>query len=144
MSDAVPSSAPRPYVGSGRNGLITAEEARSLLDQQARSGLSLQAFARSLGIRPQRLSWWKSEFAGKHAPRARRPSPADAAAPRFLPVVVPGDSSPTRRTAPSAAVIAAAPARYELLVGDALTLRIPQDFRDDALARIVRVLREAT
>ena len=144
MSDAIHSSAPRPYVGSGRNGLITAEEARSLLDQQARSGLSLQAFARSLGIRPQRLSWWKSEFAGKHAPRARRPSPADATAPRFLPVVVPGDSSPTRRTAPSAAVIAAAPARYELLVGDALTLRIPQDFRDDALARIVRVLREAT
>ena len=84
MSDAIPSSAPRPYVGSGRNGLITAEEARSLLDQQARSGLSLQAFARSLGIRPQRLSWWKSEFAGKHAPRARRPSPADAAAPRWL------------------------------------------------------------
>jgi hypothetical protein len=29
-------------------------------------------------------------------------------------------------------------------LGRDLTLRIPHDFRDDALARIVRVLREAT
>ena len=38
MSDAAPSSAPRPYVGSGRNGLITEDEARALLDEQAPAG----------------------------------------------------------------------------------------------------------
>ena len=53
-------------------------------------------------------------------------------------------ASPARRTAPSAAVDHAAHALYELDLGRGLTLRIPHDFRDDALARIVRVLREAT
>ena len=66
MSDAAPPPAPRPYVGSGRNGLITEGDARALLDEQARSGMTLQAFAIARGLEPQRLSWWKSKFAGKH------------------------------------------------------------------------------
>lgn len=148
MSDAVPS--PRPYVGSGRNGLITEDEARALLDEQARSGMTLQDFAIARGLKPQRLSWWKSKFHGKRERRPARPRPATRAVAtatptqRFVPVFVQGAASPTRRTATSAAVARAPTAPYELDLGHALTLRIPHDFRDDALARIVRVLREAT
>ena len=147
MSDAASSPAPRPYVGSGRNGLITEDEARSLLDEQARSGMTLQDFAVARGLKPQRLSWWKSKFTGKHRPRpprSRTRTASPTAAPRFVPVVVQGATSPTRRTVPSAAVVHPAHAPYELDLGRDLTLRIPHDFRDDALARIVRVLREAT
>lgn len=151
MSDAAPSPAPHPYVGSGRNGLITEDDARALLDEQAHSGMTLQAFAIAHGLKPQRLSWWKSKFAGKHDRRPTRTRAATRAtatttttAQRFVPVVVHGDATPTRRTAPSAAVVHDPRAAYELDLGDALTLRIPHDFRDDALARIVRVLRGAT
>ena len=151
MSDAAPSPAPRRYVGSGRNGLITEDDARALLDEQARSGMTLQAFAVARGLKPQRLSWWKSKFAGKHDRRpartraaTRAAAPATTTAQRFVPLVVHGATTPTRKTAPSAAVVQTPRAAYELDLGAALTLRIPHDFRDDALARIVRVLREAT
>jgi hypothetical protein len=147
MSDAPPSPSPRPYVGSGRNGLITEDEARSLLEEHARSGLTLRDFAASRGLNPQRLDWWRAKFAGKHRPRPRRSRSqptGPAAPPRFVPLVVARDASPTRRTAPSAGVVHAAPAPYVLDLGRDLTLCIPHDFRDDALARIVRVLREAT
>ena len=150
MSDAPSSPSPRPYVGRGPNGLITEDEARSLLEEHARSGMSLRDFAISRGLNPPRLDWWRAKFAGKHRPRPPRsrskstgPS-GPTAPPRFVPVVVARDATPARRTAPPAAVDHAAHALYELDLGRGLTLRIPHDFRDDALARIVRVLREAT
>jgi len=37
--------------------------ARAVLEEAARSGLSLRAFALREGIRPRRLYWWKKELA---------------------------------------------------------------------------------
>jgi len=148
MPNAAPSPAPRPYVGSGRNGLITEDDARALLEEQTRSGMTLRDFAHSRGLKPQRLSWWKSKFAGKHDRNAAGPrttaDPRTSAAPRFVPVVLRDAATPTRRTAPSAAVVHSPVGAYVLDLGRDVSLRIPHDFRDDALARIVRVLREAT
>ena len=146
MSDAAPSSSPHPFLGSGPNGTLTEVDARTLLDEQAHSGLSFQHFAFARGLSPQRLSWWKSKFEGKHPPRAaRRPrgkKPRPAASPRFIPVFA--NTAPlTRGAAPTAAIVPAARSAYELALGGALTLRIPHDFADDTLARIVRVLQEA-
>ena len=147
MSDAASSSSPHPFVGSGPNGTLTEVDARTLLDEQAHSGLSFQHFAFARGLSPQRLSWWKSKFEGKHPPRAaRRPrgkKPRPAASPRFVPVVAAGTAPLTRRTAPTAAIVPTARGAYELALGGALTLRIPHDFADDTLARIVRVLQGA-
>ena len=141
MSDAASSSSPHPFVGSGPNGTLTEIDARTLLDEQAHSGLSFQHFAFARGLSPQRLSWWKSKFEGKHPPRAaRRPrgkKPRPAASPRFIPVVAAATAPLTRRIVP------AVRSAYELALGGALTLRIPHDFADDTLARIVRVLQGA-
>jgi len=48
------------------HGQLTEVEARGVLDAWKKSGLGLEEFARSRGIVPQRLHWWKK----KHAPDA--------------------------------------------------------------------------
>ena len=142
-SDAAARS-PTPFVGSGVKGQMTERDARALLEEFARSGMSLRAFSSARGFNGARLGWWKAKLAGKHGPR--RPKPAGARAkhrettPRFVPVVV-AETSSADRAAPRATVAPSMGTTYELAVGDALTLRIPHDFHDDALARIVRVLR---
>ena len=147
MSDDASAPKPAPFVGSGPNGLITEAEARALLDEQERSGMTMVQFARSKGFKPQRLEWWKSKFVGKKQPRSARTSRASAAThaatPRFVPVLIHQGVSVSHKTAPTAAVVPAPRDAYELALGAALTLRIPHDFHDDTLARIVRVLREA-
>jgi hypothetical protein len=145
---------PDATTANGRSGAarsralhLTETEARALLDEQARSGLSFADFARSRSLSRQRLGWWKAKLAGRRVDRSEHPRSGRGAPhtpPRFVPVVLQGAASTTRRTAPSAALVHAPHAPYELDLGNALTLRIPHDFRDDALARIVRVLREAT
>lgn len=136
---------PAPFVGSGPNGQMTETEARALLDELALSGETLHDFSVAHGFNSQRLSWWKSKFAGKHPPCAAQRSSARSkrvvATPRFVPVVV-AEPSATRTVAPTAAIVPAGRAAYELALGDAFTLRIPHDFHEDSLARIVRVLRE--
>lgn len=144
MSDTASSTTPSAFLGSGRGGTLTEAEARALLDEQARSGLSFTEFARARRLSPQRLSWWKARFSGKHvdrsahATRGKRPPTA----PRFVPVVATG-TLPTHRTSPSAAVVPATRGVYELALPGAVTLRIPHDFHDESLARVLRVLREA-
>ena len=145
MADDTPTPSPTPFVGSGLHGQMTEADARALLDELARRGGTLRDFARARGFAPQRLSWWKSRFAGKHPPRASQPPRSKRSrsvpAPRFVPLVVDAPSI-TRRTAPSAAVVPEPRGSYELAFGGSLTLRIPHDFHEDSLARIVRVLRE--
>ncbi len=137
-----PSSPPARFVGSGPGGLITETEARALLDELAGSGMTLRDFARSKGFKPQRLDWWRAKFAGKHKHRSRTKTPRAASAPRFVPVVA-DTHSLTHRTSPSAAVVPAPRGLYELALPGAVTLRIPHDFHDESLARILRVLHEA-
>jgi hypothetical protein len=44
------------------HGQWTEVEARSVLDALKRSGLSIEKFARSRGLTPQRLYWWKKKL----------------------------------------------------------------------------------
>jgi hypothetical protein len=44
------------------HGQWTEIEARGALEAWKRSGMSLEAFARSRGIVPQRLHWWKKKL----------------------------------------------------------------------------------
>ena len=126
---------------------LTETEARALLDEQARSGLSFADFARSRNLSRQRLGWWKAKLAGRQVDRSEHPAGRPRAAhtpPRFIPVRLDQGTSFAPGTAPATAGLHAPRGAYELHLANALTLRIPDDFRDDALARIVRVLREAT
>lgn len=136
MADDTSPPTPAPFVGSGPNGQITEGEARALLDELADSGLTLREFTLARGLKPQRLSWWKSHLAGKHPPRtARRPrakSSRPAPTPRFVPLVVQAPSL-TRRTAPTAAAVPAPRGAYELALGNALT-RDPRK-RPDTVTR---------
>jgi hypothetical protein len=119
-----PDDAPPRFVGSGPGGTLTEKDARALLAEQARSGLTLPDFARSKGLSPQRLFWWRTKFARQKAP----PAP-----PTFVPVAV----------APPPAARAAGTAAFELVLPHGGTVRIPPDFAPDALARLLRVLAEA-
>jgi len=65
------------------------KEARGLLDEWARSGTSLTAFARARGIHPQRLSWWQKRFGGSAGcDRAMRGVDRSERAPAFVPITV--------------------------------------------------------
>jgi hypothetical protein len=44
------------------HGQWTEIEARSVLEAWRRSGLGIEAFARSRGLVPQRLYWWKKKL----------------------------------------------------------------------------------
>lgn len=46
----------------------TAEQARSVLQAWAESGRSGSAYARSIGVVPQRLFWWRRRLAESEAP----------------------------------------------------------------------------
>jgi hypothetical protein len=138
---------PLSFVGSGPRGQMTESDARSLLDELAKSGESLSIFAKKRGFKPQRLSWWKYEFAGNHGPRALRAvtlsSKHTATAPRFVPLTT-AKRLTTQKTAQTAVVVPSERTYYELTLGGSMTLRIPHDFHEDSLARIVRVLRATT
>jgi hypothetical protein len=139
MSDA---TEVEPFVGHGPGGTLTESEARALLAELKTSGMTMKAFAKARGMHPQRLSWWRGRFA-KRSPSATRrppgrPSKSPATAPRFLPVAVSAQSPPAAPRGP----VAAAGSAYELALGADRTLRIPHDFHEDSLARLLRVLRE--
>jgi hypothetical protein len=83
--------AKRPSAASRRRHWTEAEARRVLADWE-RSGDSLEAFARSRGLVPQRLAWWKK--------RLRTPRPETSTALTFIPAAVIGAG-----TADPAAVI---------------------------------------
>ena len=123
------------YVGKGPGGTLTAEEARGLLERQARSGKSFKAFAEGLGLTGSQLYWWRKKF-DRDAARGR-----PGAAPRapFVPVVVGGADAPPTATAAAPA----APAPFVLSRAPGERLEIPPDFPEAALRTLLRVLREA-
>jgi hypothetical protein len=132
---------PAPFVGSGRNGLLTEADARALLEEHAQSGQTLKSFAESKGLNGQRLGWWKKKFTREQAAKTRQrrvEAKPSARKPRFVSVVA------AREVVPSGPLGApSARGGYEVLLGDAMTLRVPDDFQDQTLARILRVLRVA-
>src|SRR5881227_1435006 len=92
------------------------EKWRPHLEAWESSGLSLRAYALREGLNVGSLASWK-----------RRLRPAGASPTSFVPVVV--DPVSTRR-----------PDGLELVVGDGMVLRIPPDFDETTLARVVRAL----
>jgi len=70
----------------------TEPDARRVLAEWERSGHTLEAFARSRGLVPQRLAWWRK--------RLREPRPEASTALTFVPTAVIGGAG----TAPSAMI----------------------------------------
>ena len=66
-------------VGSRRAGPLTEQEARLLIEEHARSGMTVSAFCLSKGFKRDRLVWWQKKFA-----RVSSPTPVSTpCAPRF-------------------------------------------------------------
>jgi hypothetical protein len=97
-------------------------EARSVLEALRRSGLGIEKFARSRGLTPQRLYWWKKKL-GIHADRSL------AAAPALLPVRVTGSRPEARRGEP-----------VTVLLRSGHILKVGREFDEIAFARVVELL----
>ena len=91
-------------------------EWRGRLESWDASGLSLRAFAMREGLNPHSLGRWKKRLRGVATP-----------APAFASVVLNGSPS----TQPEA---------FELVVRDGMALRIPADFDEATLTRLVSLL----
>ncbi len=127
---------PPPFVGRGPDGTLTAQDARELLAECEASGMTLADFARSKGMHPQRLGWWKTKFARQAPPPRDPPTPVTAPATPFVPVRVLTTPQP-----PAPPLSSATP--FEIVLGDARTLRVPQQFSATALAQLLAVLEGA-
>ena len=105
---------------------------RWLLDEQARSGLSLRAFADERGIAAGTLSYWKHELKRRDGARRQHPRRrGEESSPAFLPVkVIPAAEA---FAAPSACA-----GGYEVLLGRDCVLRLPKDFE---VARVVALMK---
>lgn len=103
----------------------SAAEARRVVEAWVRSGESLTAFARSAGLVPQRVSWWRKQLgiAG-----ARTESGAAGVTAAFVPVVV--KSSQQKQVEAAAVVVAFGGVRMEV-----------RDLDDSSAAWVARVLR---
>lgn len=133
-----------PFRGSGPGGTLTEADARTLLGEHARSGRSLKSFAESRGLTGERLGWWRGRFRdAEAAPTTTRPLPEVSFVPVTLASAVAAPAAPLPRPDPSPAAPAPATASYELMLGGAHTLRLPADFHDASLTRLLRVLAEA-
>jgi hypothetical protein len=108
-----------------RNKAGTEERYRRLLAEQARSGLSVRAFARTSGVPAGTLSSWKHELKKREAARATKGKTADL----FVPVEVIDQAEP-----PSGG------AGYEVVLGRALVLRLPRDFDVHRVAALVKAV----
>jgi hypothetical protein len=96
------------------HGQWTEVEARGVLDAWRKSGLGLGEFARSRGLVPQRLSWWKKKLAA-----------GDARPMALLPVKV----VEPRRGEP-----------VTVLLRSGHMLKLGRDFDEVAFARVVALL----
>jgi hypothetical protein len=143
-SSPEPTTAIPRFRGSGPGGTLTEADARMLLDEHARSGRSLQSFAASRGRTGERLGWWRGRFReAEAATLAPRSAPEVSFVPVTLATPAVAPIAPLPPAVPPPAAPALATTAYELVLGGAHTLRIPADFHDGTLARLLRVLTEA-
>lgn len=96
----------------------TEEEARQAFEAFEESGLSVSAFAKTVGINPQRLSRWRRTW------EACSPTRASRAAVDFV------------------EVRARAPERVEVVLRSGRMLRCAEEIADATLRRLVGVLEE--
>ena len=92
----------------------TEEQARAMLDELAKSGASIRAFAQSKGVSTQRIGYWKKRL-------------VDAGPTTFVAVPLPSATG------------AIGSSRMEIVV-DGITIRIREDLDVEHLARIVGAL----
>ena len=72
----------------------TEEDARRILAEWEASGQTLSAFARTAGLVPQRLSWWRKRLADR-TPEAT-PTTEETPVPAFLPIEIVGGAVDAR------------------------------------------------
>ena len=103
---------------------ISREERLAQVRAWLASGLSAAEFAPQVGAHPSTLAWWKWKLRSEGA--LRSPKPGGKPRLRFVEIT----PAPAPRTGD----------RLELQVAD-VTLRIPDDFEERTLARVLQVLR---
>jgi hypothetical protein len=106
------------------------EQWRKVIDDFLASGLSAPAFAKQVGVYPQRLSYWKCRFE-----REKRYHPAPI--PTFLPVAVQTQGSEVVASPRNGAT-----GQFELCVRGHYTLTIPSNFEQASFTRLLSTLRE--
>jgi hypothetical protein len=104
------------------HGQWTDVEARSVLEALKRSRMSIEKFAGSRGLTPQRLYWWKKKL-------GIRADPLKSAAPALVPVRVTESRTDARRGEP-----------VTVLLRSGHILKVGRDFDEIAFARVVELL----
>jgi hypothetical protein len=106
------------------HGQWTEVEARSVLGAWKRSGLSVEAFARSRGLVPQRLHWWKRKLGFGSVAESRTLA--------LLPVRVAEGRADARRGEP-----------ITVLLRSGHMVKVGRDFDESVFARVVALLERA-
>jgi hypothetical protein len=99
------------------HGQWTEIEARGVLEAWRRSGVGIEKFARSRGLVPQRLWWWKKKLGFGRA------------APALVPVRVVETRAEARRGEP-----------VTVLLRSGHMIKVGRDFDESAFARVVALL----
>lgn len=107
------------------HGQWTEIEARGVLEAWKRSGLGIAKYARSRGLVPQRLWWWKKKLGFGAAMEKNR-------ALALLPVRVAEPRAESRRGEP-----------VTVLLRTGHMLKVGRDFDESAFARVVALLERA-
>jgi hypothetical protein len=104
------------------HGQWTEIEARGVLEAMKRSGLGVDKFARSRGLTPQRLYWWKKKL-GIRAAKTTGGQPA------LVPIHVTEARADGRRGEP-----------VTVLLRSGHMIKVGRDFDEIAFARVVELL----
>jgi len=107
------------------HGQWTEIEARGVLEAWKKSGQPLEGYARSRGLVPQRLHWWKKKLRFGVAPDKIR-------AVALIPVRVAEREAGARRGEP-----------VTVLLRSGHMIKVGRDFDESAFARVVAVLERA-
>jgi hypothetical protein len=102
------------------HGQWTEIEARGVLEAWKRSGVGIEKFARSRGLVPQRLWWWKAKLGFN---KAANPTPA------LVPVRITEPRTEARRGEP-----------VTVLLRSGHMIKVGRDFDESAFARVVALL----
>ena len=104
------------------HGQWTEIEARGVLEAWKRSGVGIEKFARSRGLVPQRLWWWKAKLGFS---KVANPPPA------LVPVRVTETRAEARRGEP-----------VTVLLRSGHMIKVGRDFDESAFARVVALLEQ--
>lgn len=98
------------------------------LDLWHKSGQSLDDFAVREGVKPAALKWWKWKLGGKKQDGQPRVSFVEVR--EAVPATVPP-------SVPPAASVVTPVLRYEVILGNGRVVRVPAQFTEDELARVL-------